>query len=255
MNIYKVAMHTIIRKEITRFLRIWQQTLLPPVITTVLYFIIFGNLLGSRIQNMNGIKYIAFITPGLIMMSVITSSYANVVASFYGSKFQKSIEEILISPTPPWIIVFSYMIGGITRGIIVGLLVTIFSLFFTTIHLEHFFIVLVFFILTATVFSLAGLLNAIFAKKFDDTAIVPTFILTPLTYLGGVFYSVSVLPPIWQIISKINPILYMVNGFRYGFLGITDFNIYSGLAILVILSITLFQINTTLIKKGIGLRS
>ena len=250
-----ISLFTILRKEITRFLRIWTQTLLPSVITMALYFIIFGNLIGSRISNINGFRYIDFIAPGLIMMSIITNSYSNVVSSFFGSKFQRNIEEILVSPTPGWIIIIGYVMGGIARGVVVGLLVTIVSLFFTKLHIFNIFIVMIFVLLTSILFSLAGFLNAMFAKKFDDISIVPTFLLTPLTYLGGVFYSIKILPPFWQQVSKLNPILYMVNGFRYGFLGFSDINIYIGLTILLVFIVVFFMINLLLIKKGVGLRS
>ncbi len=249
-----ISLGTITRKEVTRFLRIWSQTLLPSVVTMALYFIIFGHFIGSRIQGINGFSYINFIVPGIIMMAVITNSYANVVSSFFSAKFQRSIEEVLVSPTPAWAIIVGYCLGGIARGLAVGILVSIVALFFTKLVVHSYLIVIIFFLLTTIVFSLMGLLNGIFAKKFDDVSIVPTFILTPLTYLGGVFYSVSLLPPFWQKLSLLNPILYMVNGFRYGFLGYSDIPVYIGLLILVILMIVLFWINLVLIKKGVGLR-
>jgi len=249
-----ISLGTITRKEVTRFLRIWSQTLLPSVVTMTLYFIIFGHFIGSRIQSINGFSYINFIVPGIIMMAVITNSYANVVSSFFSAKFQRSIEEILVSPTPAWAIIVGYCLGGIARGLTVGILVSIVALFFTKLVIHSYLIVIIFFLLTTIVFSLMGLLNGIFAKKFDDVSIVPTFILTPLTYLGGVFYSVALLPPLWQKISLLNPILYMVNGFRYGFLGYSDIPVYIGLLILVGLMIVLFWTNVVLIKKGVGLR-
>lgn len=249
-----ISLGTIVRKEVTRFLRIWSQTLLPSVVTMTLYFIIFGHFIGSRIQGINGFSYINFIVPGIIMMAVITNSYANVVSSFFSAKFQKSIEEILVSPTPAWAIIVGYCLGGIARGLAVGILVSIVALFFTKLVIHSYLITIIFFLLTTIVFSLMGLLNGIFAKKFDDVSIVPTFILTPLTYLGGVFYSVALLPPLWQKISLFNPILYMVNGFRYGFLGYSDIPVYIGLLILIVLMIVLFWINLVLIKKGVGLR-
>ena len=255
MNTVNRALATILRKEVTRFLRIWTQTLLPSVITMALYFAIFGNFIGSRIQDINGFKYIDFIAPGLIMMAVITNSYSNTVSSFFGSKFQRNIEEILVSPTPSWVIVVGYTFGGVLRGLLVGLLVTLVSLFFTQIHIFNLIVLILFVLLTSIVFSLAGFLNAMFAKKFDDVAIVPTFILTPLTYLGGIFYSIKLLPSFWQNLSKINPILYMVNGFRYGFLGFSDINIFIGLAILIIFSIALFSLDLYLVNNGIGLRN
>ncbi len=249
-----ISLGTITRKEVTRFLRIWSQTLLPSVVTMALYFIIFGHFIGSRIQSINGFSYINFIVPGIIMMAVITNSYANVVSSFFSAKFQRSIEEVLVSPTPAWAIIVGYCLGGIARGLSVGILVSIVALFFTKLVIHSYSIVIIFFLLTTIVFSLMGLLNGIFAKKFDDVSIVPTFILTPLTYLGGVFYSVALLPPLWQKISLLNPILYMVNGFRYGFLGHSDIPVYIGLLILVGLMIVLFWTNVVLIKKGVGLR-
>ncbi|MBS3123365.1 ABC transporter permease [Candidatus Woesearchaeota archaeon] len=249
-----ISLQTIVRKETTRFFRIWTQTLLPSVVTMALYFVIFGHFIGSRIEKINGFSYIEFIVPGLIMMAVITNSYSNVVSSFFGAKFQRSIEEILVSPTSAWIIIFGYCLGGISRGLVVGILVTIVALFFTKIAVHSFLIIIIFFLLTTVVFSLMGLLNGIFAKKFDDVAIVPTFVLTPLTYLGGVFYSVSLLPGIWKTISLFNPIFYMVNGFRYGFLGYSDTPVYLGFFILLILMFVLFLVNLILIKKGVGLR-
>ncbi len=249
-----ISLGTIVRKEVTRFLRIWSQTLLPSVVTMTLYFIIFGHFIGSRIQGINGFSYINFIVPGIIMMAVITNSYANVVSSFFSAKFQRSIEEILVSPTPAWAIIVGYCLGGIARGLAVGLLVSLVALFFTKLVIHSYLIIILFFLLTTIVFSLMGFLNGIFAKKFDDVSIVPTFILTPLTYLGGVFYSVQLLPPLWQKISLLNPILYMVNGFRYGFLGYSDIPVYIGLLILTVLMIVLFWVNLVLMKKGVGLR-
>jgi ABC-2 type transport system permease protein len=223
-------------------------------VTMTLYFIIFGHFIGSRIQGINGFSYINFIVPGIIMMAVITNSYSNVVSSFFSAKFQKCIEEILVSPTPAWAIIMGYCLGGIARGLVVGILVSLVALFFTKLVIHSYLIITLFFLLTTIVFSLMGFLNGIFAKKFDDVSIVPTFILTPLTYLGGVFYSVTLLPPLWQKISLLNPILYMVNGFRYGFLGYSDIPIYIGLLILTILMVLLFFINLILVKKGVGLR-
>ena len=255
MSLYNVSFLTIVRKEITRFLRIWIQTLLPSAITMALYFIIFGNFIGSRIQGIHGLRYIDFIAPGLIMMAVITNSYANVVSSFFGTKFQRNIEEILVSPTPSWVITCGYACGGVLRGLIVGIIVSLVALFFTKLAVFNIFIVLVYVFLTSIVFSLAGMLNAIFAKKFDDISIVPTFVLTPLTYLGGVFYSIAALPKFWQTLSMANPILYMVNGFRYGFLGVSDINVWLGLGMLIFFAGALFTLNLYLIKKGVGLRT
>ena len=223
------AFKTILRKEMTRFIRIWVQTLIPPVITMALYFIIFGALIGSRIGKMGGFDYMAFVVPGLIMMSVINNSYANVVSSFYSAKFNKSIEEIQVSPTPSYIILFGYVSGGLMRGMIVGLLVTLLSMFFTELRIHNISIIIVVIILTSLLFSLGGMINAIYANSFDDISIIPTFILTPMTYLGGVFYSIELLPEFWQGVSKLNPILYMVNVFRYGFLGTSDVDVTQAL--------------------------
>jgi ABC-2 type transport system permease protein len=250
-----ISLLTIVRKELDRVFRIWMQTLIPPVITMGLYFIIFGKFIGSQVSDINGFSYMEFIVPGIIMMAVITNSYLNVVSSFFGSKFQKSVEEILVSPTPDWVIISGYSIGGIVRGLIIGMIVTIVSLFFTKLHIHNILVVFVFVILTAIVFSLAGLINGIYAKSFDDVSIIPTFVLTPLTYLSGIFYSISLLPEFWQFLSKLNPILYMVNGFRFGFLGFSDINIYYGLFMLVLFAVILFAVNLYLFKKGIGLRT
>jgi len=250
-----IAFITIIHKEISRFLRIWSQTLLPSVVTTTLYFLIFGTFIGSQVKDIGGVKYIAFIVPGLVMLAVITNSFSNVVSSFFGSKFQRNIEELMVSPTPNWVIIAGFTIGGVVRGILVGIIVLLVSLFFTKLQIFSFGIVLIFIILTSIVFSLAGLTNGIFARNFDDVSIVPTFVLTPLTYLGGVFYSIKDLPPIWQIISQFNPILYMVDGFRYGFFGFADINIWLSLAIICFFVLALSLINLTLLNTGTGLKS
>lgn len=250
-----VALATIVRKEVTRFLRIWSQTLLPSAITMTLYFIVFGSFIGSQIQDMHGFSYMSFIAPGLIMMAIITNAYSNVVSSFFGSKFMKNIEEILVSPTSTWVIVLGYTAGGVLRGLMVGAIVTVISLFFTNLVIHNLFYVIAYALLTALVFSLAGLLNAIYAKKFDDVSIVPTFVLTPLTYLGGVFYPLSVLPIFWQKLSLANPLLYMITGFRHGFLGIKEVHPLFGLGLLSILGIILFILNLHLINKGVGLRN
>jgi ABC-2 type transport system permease protein len=250
-----IALSTIVRKEIVRFTRIWVQTLLPPVITMGLYFVIFGQLIGSRIGQMDGFSYVEFVVPGLIMMSVITNSYSNVVSSFFGVKFQRSVEELLVSPTPNYIILLGYVLGGVSRGLLVGFIVTLVSFLFTdlTIHSLPITIAIVF--MTAIVFSLAGFLNAVFARTFDDISIVPTFILTPLTYLGGVFYSISLLPPVWQSVSQLNPILYMVNAFRYGILGISDINITYAFVGVFVFIILLTAICLQLLARGTRLRS
>ena len=250
-----VSFNTLFRKEMIRILRIWPQTILPAVITMTLYFIIFGHFIGSRIQDVNGFTYIQFIVPGIIMMAVLTNAYTNVSSSFFSAKFQRSIEELLVSPTQNWIILAGYAMAGVFRGLIIGILVLLVSLFFTNLHLFNAFIVLVFILLASIVFSLAGFLNALFAKTFDDISIIPTFVITPLTYLGGVFYSLSMLPPIWQKISLLNPILYMVNGFRYGFLGVSDINVWIGFGMLVFFTILLTWANLYLMKKGVGLKN
>ncbi|MFT6492365.1 MAG: ABC-2 type transport system permease protein, partial [Porticoccus sp.] len=206
-----VAFTTILVKEVRRFMRIWQQTLLPPAITIALYFVIFGKLIGPRIGEMSGFTYIEFVVPGLIMMSVITNAYGNVVSSFFGTKFQRSIEELLVSPVPNYIILLGYVIGGVVRGLAVGVIVTLLSLFFTDLQVSHLGVTVAIVFLTAVLFALAGFINAVFANSFDDISIIPTFVLTPLTYLGGVFYSISMLPPFWQAVSLANPVLYMVN--------------------------------------------
>ena len=249
-----IALKTITRREISRMLRIWSQTFLPSVITMTLYFVIFGAFIGSRIQDMQGFSYIDFIVPGIIMMAVITNSYSNVVSSFFGTKFQRAIEELLVSPTPNYVIMLGYALGGVFRGIIVGILVTIVSLLFTSLNIYNIFFVVIFIVLTSFLFSLAGLLNGIYAKKFDDVSFVPTFVLTPLTYLGGIFYSISLLPPFWQTLSKLNPIIYMVNGFRYGFIGISDINVWLGVGMLIVFTLALFFFNLHMLNKGVGLK-
>ncbi len=248
------AFLTILRKEIVRFTRIWLQSLLPPVVTMFLYFVIFGKFIGSQIEDMAGTSYMQFIVPGLVMMAVITNSYSNVVSSFFSNKFQRSIEEILVSPIPNHVIVLGYVCGGMARGILVGILVTMTSLFFVPFQVHSVPFVALYIVLTSLLFSLAGLTNGIFARKFDDIAIVPTFVLTPLTYLGGVFYSIDLLPEFWRGLSKLNPILYMVNGFRYGFLGISDVNVFSGIVISVLFVTALFAANMHLLARGTGLK-
>lgn len=254
-KLYFTALKSLAAKETNRYLRIWIQTLVPPVITTSLYFVIFGNLIGGRIGEIEGFSYMEFIVPGLIMMSVITSSYSNVASSFFSQKLQKNIEELLIAPVPTHVIIWGFVIGGLGRSILVGTLVTIISLFFVPLHVYSWLIVIVTLLMTAILFSLAGLLNGVFAKSYDDVSIVPTFVLQPLTYLGGVFYAISMLPPFWQAVSKINPIVYMVSGFRYGFLGQTDVPIAFSLSILVLFTIVLYSVCWYLIDKGRGLRS
>lgn len=250
-----ISLSSIARKEVTRIFRIWVQTLVPPVITITLYFIIFGGFIGSQLGKIGDYSYMAFIAPGLIMMSIITNSYSNTVSSFFSAKFQRNVEELLVSPTPNWVIVLGYVSGGMVRGISVGLLVSIVSLFFVRLPLYSIFHAALFGILTSFVFSLAGMINGVFAQKFDDISIIPTFVITPLTYLGGVFYSISLLPNFWQAISKINPIVYMINGFRYGFLGVSDINVWTGFAMLIFFAIVLFTANLYLLKKGVGVRT
>ena len=250
-----VALKAIAIKEVLRFSRIWIQTVLPPVITTALYFIIFGNLIGPRIGEMDGFGYMEFIIPGLIMMAVITNSYANVVSSFYGSKFQRHIEEMLVSPVPNYIILIGYISGGVARGLTVGVAVTVVSLVFHPLNIHSLWVMLSMIILTAILFSLAGLINGVYAKSFDDISIVPTFILTPLTYLGGVFYSISMLPEFWQQLSLANPILYMVNAFRYGFLGTSDISLTTSYAISIAFIVVLYLFSLHLLRKGHGIRT
>lgn len=250
-----IALQTLIRKEIRRFTRIWVQTLIPPVITMALYFIVFGALIGSRIGQMGGFDYMSFVVPGLIMMSVINNSYSNVVSSFFSAKFSKSIEELQVSPTPSYIIMLGYVGGGALRGLIVGAIVTVVSLLFVDLAIAHIWITVLVVLLTAILFSIAGMINAIFAKSFDDISIIPTFVLTPMTYLGGVFYSISLLPEFWQGVSKLNPILYMVNAFRYGMLGTSDVNIYASLAGIGVFVVLAAGVCWYLLERGKKLRS
>ena len=248
------ALVTLVVKEFHRITRIWIQTLLPPAIIMTLYFVIFGSLIGKRIGQMGGFSYMEYIAPGLIMMSVITNSYGNVVSSFFGAKFAGHIEEMLVSPMPASLILIGHVAGGVIRGLFVGGLVTIIALFFTDLEAVHPFITLSVVFLTAVVFALAGFINATFAKKFDDIAIIPTFVLTPLTYLGGVFYSISLLPEFWQKVSMANPILYMVNGFRYGILGSSDISIELAYIITIFFIVVLYTLALFLLRKGIGIR-
>ncbi|MFB9135977.1 ABC transporter permease [Vibrio sp. AK197] len=254
-QLYWTAFRALLSKEVHRFMRIWVQTLVPPAITMTLYFIIFGNLIGSRIGEMNGFSYMEYIVPGLIMMSVITNSYSNVASSFFSAKMQKNIEELLVAPVPNYVIIAGYVMGGVTRGLLVGTLVTLVSLLFVDLNVEHWGIIIVTVFLTSVVFALGGLINAVFAKTFDDISIVPTFVLTPLTYLGGVFYSISLLPDFWQVVSKVNPIVYMVNAFRYGFLGVSDVGIVTSFSVLGIFVVLLYSVAHYLVTKGIGLRT
>lgn len=250
-----IAFRTIVIKEIRRFTRIWIQTLIPPVITMTLYFVIFGSLIGRRIGDMDGFDYMAYIVPGLIMMAVITNSYSNVVSSFYSSKFQQFIQEMLVSPIPNVLILLGFVMGGVSRGLLIGLIVTMVSMLFTDLHVEHPLIMISIVFQTSVVFSLGGLINAIFAKSFDDISIIPTFILTPLTYFGGVFYSINLLPEFWRNLSMANPILYMVNAFRYGILGVSDIGIQAAFVILSGLIVVLFLFALHLLRTSTGLRS
>ena len=249
-----LAFVTILVKEMRRYLRIWPQTLVPPVITITLYFVIFGNLIGSRIGQMGGFSYMEFVVPGLIMMAVIQNSYSNVVSSFYGAKFQHSIEELLVSPTPNWVILAGFTLGGVSRGLAVGLTVTLLSLMFASLEIRHLGLTVLVVFLTAVLFSLAGLINAVFADSFDDISIIPTFILTPLIYLGGVFYSVNLLPDFWVGVSKANPILYMVNSFRYGVLGVSDIEVGYALLMIVVFIVILGTWALHLLRTGTRLR-
>ncbi|YCO04198.1 ABC transporter permease [Vibrio sp. VNB-15] len=254
-QLYWTAFCSLVTKEVNRFTRIWVQTLVPPAITMTLYFIIFGNLIGSRIGDMNGFSYMEYIVPGLIMMSVITNSYSNVASSFFSSKFQRNIEELLVAPVPNYIIILGFVMGGVVRGLLVGTIVTFVSLFFVDLQVDHWGIIIATVFMTSVVFSLGGLINAVYAKTFDDISIIPTFVLTPLTYLGGVFYSISLLPEFWQGVSKLNPIVYMVNAFRYGFLGVSDVGIVTSFSVLIVFVIALYAVAHYLVTKGIGLRS
>lgn len=255
LRIQRIAFMTIFRKEINRILRIWTQTLIPPTITITLYFVIFGTFIGSRVGEVNGVDYMAFIIPGLIMMSVINNSYSNVVSSFFGAKFQRSVDELLVSSTSTLTVILGYVAGGMFRGLAVGFLVTLVSLFFSELKIFNIFILIISVLLTSFMFSLAGFINSMFAKRFDDVMIIPTFVLTPLIYLGGVFFSLSQLGPAWQFIAQFNPILYMINLFRFGFLGQSDINIYIALSMLVIASSVLFYYAYKLLDRGYGMRS
>ncbi|TDO96872.1 ABC transporter permease [Marinomonas balearica] len=249
-----IAFYTIIRREIRRFMRIWPQTLLPPAITMTLYFAIFGNLIGTRIGEMGGFSYMQYIVPGLIMMSVITNSYSNVASSFFSVKFQHSIQELLVSPTPNSVILLGYVLGGVARGLAVGFIVTILSLFFSDLPLQNLFLTIVVVTLTSIMFSLGGFVNALYARSFDDVSIIPTFVLTPLTYLGGVFYSIDLLPQFWQNVSLLNPILYMVNAFRFGILGVSDINVYWALIIVCLFIVVLYCFGLNRLNQGRGIR-
>ena len=255
-NCLFIAYKTIVTKEITRFMRIWSQTILPAAISMALYFIIFGNLIGPRIGIMGGFSYMEFIAPGIIMMSIINNAYSNVSSSFFGARFQRHIEEMLVAPIPNWIILAGYISGGVLRGLIVGIIVTVIALFFTGLpSLYNPFIVFTIVILTSILFSLGGFLNGMFANNFDDISIIPTFVLTPLIYLGGVFYSIDLLPNVWQTISLGNPILYMVNAFRYGILGVSDISIHIAFTIIILFIITLSSLSLYLLNRGTRIKT
>ncbi len=249
-----IAYLTIARREVLRFSRIWVQTIIPPVVMVALYFVIFGNLIGQRIGEMDGMTYIDFIMPGLVMMSIITNSYTNVVSSFYGAKYSRHIEEMQIAPVPDLVILLGFVTGGMARGICVGVAVTLVSMLFTEFYIYNPFVVLLVALLTSCLFALAGLINAIFANSFDAITIVPTFILTPLTYLGGIFYSIKLLPDFWQQVSLGNPILYMVNSFRYGFRGSSDIDLLTALLVIVFFIALLFTACMVLLARGTGIR-
>jgi ABC-2 type transport system permease protein len=250
-----VALYTLVRKECNRVFRIWMQTIVPPAITTALYFLIFGKLIGQRIGKMDGYDYAQFIAPGLIMMQVITNAYGNVVSSFFSAKMQRHLEEMLVAPMSTWAIVLGHTFGGVVRGLAVAAAVTVVALFFTRLHVAHVLVTISAVVLTAFVFSLGGLINAIVAKNFDDVSVIPSFVLTPLSYLGGVFYSISLLPEFAQRLSLANPILYMVNAFRYGMLGVSDIDIGLAYAIILAFAATLFAVAMIMIRRGTGIRS
>lgn len=252
---HRTALYTIVRREVARILRIWGQTLVPPAITMTLYFLIFGGLIGSRVGEMDGIRYMDFIVPGLVMMSIIQNSYGNISSSFFGAKFGRHVEELLVSPMPAWVILTGYVAGAVLRGLMVGAIVLVIAMFFTKVRVPHPLITLSTVILGATIFSLAGFVNAVYAKKFDDIAIVPTFILTPLTYLGGVFYSVKLLPDWAEAATHLNPIFYMVNAFRYGLLGVSDVPLWLAYALMLGFVVVLGGIGISLLRRGVGLRS
>lgn len=254
-SLYYIALKSLVTKEINRFTRIWLQTLVPPAITMSLYFVIFGNLIGARIGQMSGYSYMEFIVPGLIMMSVITNSYSNVASSFFGSKFQRNVEELMVAPVPTWIIIAGYVGGGVARGLLVGSIVTCLSLFFVELQIFNLAVLIVSVLCTSVLFSLGGLINAVLAKSFDDISIIPNFVLTPLTYLGGVFYSLTMLPDFWQGVSKANPIVYMINTFRYGFLGVTDIPLLYSFGMILGFVVLLYSVAHWMISRGIGLRS
>ncbi|MDO8598861.1 MAG: ABC transporter permease [bacterium] len=246
---------TMLRKETVRIFRIWTQTILPSVISQALYFAIFGGIVGSRIGEMGGASYAAFLVPGLVMMSVITNAFSNVASSFFGAKFQRSIEEILVSPMKPWAMLAGYVSGGVVRGVVVGVAVFLTSAAFVRPQVTHPVLLVFFLLATCLIFSLLGFLNGLFARKFDDVGIVPTFVLTPLTYLGGVFYSLDALPPFWRSVSYANPVVYMIDGFRYGFSGIAATSVLGSAAVLALVMLVLVALNLVLLRRGVGLKA
>ncbi len=252
---YRIAYFTIVIKEVLRFARIWVQTILPSAIMTSLYFLIFGALIGERIGEMDGYSYQSFIVPGLILMAVITNSYANTVSSFFQAKYQRHVEELIIAPVPNWIILGGYVTGGVARGLVVGAVVTGVTLYFANVGVKHPLLTILVVVLTSILFSLAGFINAVFAKSFDDISIIPTFVLTPLTYLGGVFYSISLLPAFWQKLSLANPVLYMINAFRYGILGVSDIRPATALLLIVGFILVLGSVALWLLHKGVGIKN
>lgn len=254
-RVFLIAFNTIVIKEISRFTRIWVQTIIPPAVSMTLYFLIFGNLIGPRIGEMSGHSYVEYIAPGLIMMSIINNSYANVVSSFFGAKFQRHLEEMLVAPVPDFIILTGYIAGGVARGAVVGVVVTLVAMFFTQLRIYNLAIIVSVVLLTSILFSLGGFINGVYAKKFDDVSIIPTFILTPLIYLGGVFYSINLLPEFWQLVSRLNPILYMVNTFRYGLLGTSDISLVTAYTIISGFIVVLFCLSLYLLASGKGTRT
>lgn len=255
MSALTQGLYTIVRKEWARIIRIWPQTLLPPVITSVLYFVIFGAVIGARIGEVDGVRYMDFVVPGLVLMAVIQNSYGNVSSSFFGSKFGRYVEELLVSPLPDWLILLGYVLGGVLRGMAVGALVLLVAAFFTVIDPHDLLLMLLVGLLVSLLFSLAGMINAIYARKFDDIAIIPTFVLTPLTYFGGVFYPVGLLPEPWKVLSELNPILYFVSAFRYGLVGHADVSLIGSLLLAISGIVVLTALNLRLMARGTGLRS
>jgi ABC-2 type transport system permease protein len=254
-EVFWIAFCTIVRKEVNRFVRIWPQTILPPAVSMTLYFVIFGNLIGSRIGTMGGFTYMDFIAPGLIMMAVMNNAYANVVSSFFGAKFQHHIEEMLVAPIPSWVILAGYVTGGVLRGLAVGVVVTVIAMFFTHLRVHSIMVVAGILFLTTVLFSLGGMVNAIYAKKFDDISIIPTFVLTPLIYLGGVFYSIDLLPPLWNAVTHANPVVYMVDAFRFGLLGVAHTHIGAAFAVITVFVLVLGAYALYLLEKGTGIKS